>query len=154
MPLSLVFNLPKALILGYFLGSVSVSISDPSKNDFLSLQSLPGEPTSAHRFSSGVLFGTQGADFKKRGSKNEPQNRTERPKVRKCLVPSAFCDCSWSRLGSLSTPKAPKASFLSFFHRFGFHFGSPWASFLCIFQRFRPPFPKFVVVFSTDFEHA
>ena len=67
-----VFDLLNPLISGDLLGSVSVPISDPSKNDFFSIRSLPGEPTSARIKSSGALFGTQGTESEKRGPKMDP----------------------------------------------------------------------------------
>ena len=103
------------LISGDFLGSVSVLISDRSKNGLLSLESLPGEPTSAHLFSSGALFGTQGAESEKKGVQKWTPFLTKcRQKLscaHHCLV-SCFGSRFLTSQGALLGPRwATEASF-------------------------------------------
>jgi hypothetical protein len=55
-----------------FSASFSTPFLDPFQNDFLSLPSRPGEPTSARIDSSGALFENLGQISKKGGPKTDP----------------------------------------------------------------------------------
>ena len=58
-----------------FSASFSTPFLAPSKINFLSLQSHPGEPTSARIDSSGAHFGNLEPNSKKGGPRNGPPNR-------------------------------------------------------------------------------
>ena len=145
-----VFSLLKALLLGYLLGSVLVPISDPSKNYVWRLPGHPLEPTWTHIKSSGALFGTQGADFKKMGVPKTPprhlnciQNLVTRTSVE---APGA----AWRPQG---LPKQPRPLIC----RFGLHFCHPRHHFCCFYLTFghhaqnlpRTSRPKIPNVFAT-----
>ena len=66
---------PNASLLAPFSASFSTPFLAPSKNNFLSLQSHPGEPTSARIDSSGAHFGNLEPNSKKGGPRNGPPNR-------------------------------------------------------------------------------
>ena len=72
-----------------FSASFSTPFLVPSKINFLSLQSHPGEPTSARIDSSGAHFGNLEPNSKKGGHQNGPPFHPKAPKIIYPVLP--FC---------------------------------------------------------------
>ena len=124
-----VLDLPKPLIFRYFWGSVLASISDLSKNAFLSLQRLPGPPFGAIYVDLLLKMRIWGSPLDPTGLQNRPLERPGSAKKSKTIMTFSYGGGPGAALGATWAPKGSLEPFLSIW-------GPTWVTYGSIFDGF------------------